>query len=84
MPQILFLPPLIFDSYVSLIHNKIFFDTLCKISNLSNLGVASWDFSCLLSPVLCSPHAYNISVSKLTCATVLSSFDLFSISFREN
>ena len=48
--QILFLPLGIFDSYASLIQNKIFFDTIRRISNLTNLAVTSWAFSCLLSP----------------------------------
>ena len=48
--QILFLPLGIFDSYVSLIQNKIFFGTLRRILNLTNLAVTSWAFSCLLSP----------------------------------
>ena len=39
----------IFNSYSSVIQNKIVFGTLVRISNLTNLAVASWDFSCLLS-----------------------------------
>jgi hypothetical protein len=50
--QILFLPLGIFDSYVSLIQNKIFVGTLRRLSNLTNLAVTSWAFSCLLSPGL--------------------------------
>ena len=50
--QILFLPLGIFDSYVSLIQNKIFFGTLRRISDLTNLAVTSWAFSCFLSPGL--------------------------------
>ena len=51
----------IFNSYVSVIQNKIVFGTLVRISNLTNLAVASWDVSCFLSPGLygswgCSPH----------------------------
>jgi hypothetical protein len=48
--QILFLPLGIFDSYVSLIQNKLFFGTLRRISNLTNLAVTSWAFSWFLSP----------------------------------
>ncbi len=44
MRQILFLPLGIFDSYVSLIQNKILFGTLRRISNLTNLAVTSWAF----------------------------------------
>jgi hypothetical protein len=50
--QILFLPLGIFDSYVSLIQNKIFFGTLRRISDLTDLAVTSWAFSCLLNPGL--------------------------------
>jgi hypothetical protein len=50
--QNLFLPLGIFDSYVSLIQNKIFFGALRRISNLTNLAVTSWAFSCFLSPGL--------------------------------
>jgi hypothetical protein len=50
--QILFLPLGIFDSYVSLIQNKLFFGTLRRISNLTNLAVTSWAFSWFLSPGL--------------------------------
>ena len=50
--QILFLPHGIFDSYVSLIRNKIFVGTLRRISKLTNLAVTSWAFSSLLSPGL--------------------------------
>ena len=47
-------PPLwIFDSYVSLIQNKLFVGTIRRISNPTNLAVTSWDFSCLLSPPVC-------------------------------
>ena len=52
MRQILFLPLGIFDSYVSLIQNKIFFGTLRRISDLTDLAVTSWAFSCLLNPGL--------------------------------
>ena len=52
MRQILFLPLRIFDSYVSLIQNKIFFGTLRRISDLTDLAVTSWDFICLLNPGL--------------------------------
>jgi hypothetical protein len=45
-------PLRIFNSYVSAIQNKIVFGTLVRISNLTNLAVASWDFSCFLSPSL--------------------------------
>ena len=58
MRQISFLPLWIFDSYVSLIQNKIFFGTIRRISNLTNLAFTSWAFSCFLSPGL-----YGISVS---------------------
>jgi hypothetical protein len=50
--QILFLPLGIFDSYISLIQNKIFFGTLSRISDLTDLAVTSWAFSCLLNPGL--------------------------------
>ncbi len=50
--QILFLPLGIFDSYVSLIQNNIFFGTSCRISDLTNLAVTSWNISCLLNPGL--------------------------------
>ena len=50
--QILFLPLGIFDSYVSLIQNKLFFGTFRRISNLTNLAVTSWAFSWFLSPGL--------------------------------
>jgi hypothetical protein len=50
--QILFLPLGIFDSYVSLIQNKLFFGTLRRISDLTNLAVTSWAFSWFLSPGL--------------------------------
>ncbi len=52
MRQNSFLPLWIFDSYVSLIKNKIFFGTLRRISNLTNSDVTSWAFSCFLSPGL--------------------------------
>ncbi len=52
MRKIVFLPLGIFDSYVSLIQNKNKFGTICRISNLTNLAVTSWAFSCLLSPGL--------------------------------
>ena len=52
MRQILFLPLGIFDSYVSLIQKKIFFGTLRRISDLTDLAVTSWAFSCLLNPGL--------------------------------
>ena len=48
--QILFLPLGIFVSYVSLIQNKVLFGTLRRISDLTNLSVASWAFSCLFIP----------------------------------
>jgi len=48
----LFLPLGIFNSYVSLMQNKIFFGTLRRISNLTNLAITSWAFSCFLSPGL--------------------------------
>ncbi len=51
MPN-LFLPLGIFDSYVDLIQNKLFFGTIRRILNLTNLAVTSWAFSCLLSPGL--------------------------------
>ena len=44
-----FLPLLIFYSYVSFVQKTIRFCTLRRISNLSNLAVASWDISCFLS-----------------------------------
>ena len=47
-----FLPLGIFDSYVCLIQNKIFFGTLRRISDLTNLAVTSRAFSCLLNPGL--------------------------------
>ncbi len=50
--QILFLPLGIFGSYVSLIQNKLIFGTIHRISNLTNLAVTSWAFSCLLFPGL--------------------------------
>jgi len=50
--QISFLPLWIFNSYVSLIQNKIFFGPIRRISNLTNLAVTSLDFHCLLSLVL--------------------------------
>jgi hypothetical protein len=50
--QILFLPLGIFDSYVNLIQNKIFFGTLRRISDPTDLAVTSWAFSCLLNPGL--------------------------------
>jgi hypothetical protein len=59
--QILFLPLGIFDSYVSLIQNKIFFGTLRRISDLTNLAVTSWAFSCLLSP---GPYGMVVCVKK--------------------
>ena len=40
------------DSYVCLIQNKIFFGTLRRISDLTNLAVTSWAFSWFLSPGL--------------------------------
>ena len=52
MHQISFLLLSIFNSYVSSIQNKIFVGTLMRILNLTNSVVASWDFSCLLSPGL--------------------------------
>jgi hypothetical protein len=45
--QISFLPLWIFNSCGSLIQNKIFFGTIRRISNITNLAVTSWDFSCL-------------------------------------
>ena len=45
-------PLRIFSSYVSIKQNKIVFGTLVRISSLTNLALASWDFSCLLSPGL--------------------------------
>jgi hypothetical protein len=50
--QILLHPLGIFDSYVCLIQNKIFFGTLRRISDLTNLAVTSWAFSCFLNPGL--------------------------------
>jgi hypothetical protein len=35
---------------MSLIQNKIFFGTLRRISDLTDLAVTSWAFSCLLNP----------------------------------
>ena len=46
--QISFLPLRIFNSYISVILNN-FFGFLVRISNLTNLAVTSWDFSCFLS-----------------------------------
>jgi hypothetical protein len=50
--QILLHPLGIFDSYVCLIQNKIFFGTLRRISDLTNLDVTSRAFSCFLNPGL--------------------------------
>ena len=58
--QILFLPLGIFDSYVSLIQNKIFFGTLRRISDLTDLAVTSWAFSCLLNPGIRSGGAREV------------------------
>ncbi len=56
-----FLHPLgIFDSYVCLIKNKLFFGTLRRISNLTNLAVTSWAFSWFLSPGLYGRVLYYV------------------------
>ena len=41
-----------FNSYTSLVHDQSFFGTIHSISNLSNLAVTSWAYSCFLSPGL--------------------------------
>ena len=69
--QILFLPLGIFDSYVSLIQNKIFFGTLRRILNLTNLAVTSWAFSCFLSPGL---YGRGLRPCPLACFFCFSSF----------
>jgi hypothetical protein len=66
MRQIIFLPLGILDSYVSLIQNKIFFCTLRRISDLTNLAVTSWNISCLLSHGLYGRLSYG------STATVIS------------
>ena len=50
--QISFPPLSIFDSYVSLAQFIFIPYAKYQISNLSNLAVASWDFSCFLFPGL--------------------------------
>jgi hypothetical protein len=59
-----FLHPLgIFDSYVCLIQNKLFFGTLRRISNLTNLAVTSWAFSWFLSPGLYGSRPRSVRIN---------------------
>ena len=51
--QILFPPLWIFDSYVSLIQNKIFFGTICRILNSTNLAVTPGTLA-VSYPLICT------------------------------
>jgi hypothetical protein len=64
--QILLHPLGIFDSYVCLIQNKIFFGTLRRISDLTNLAVTSRAFSCFLNPGLHGSHPHPFNKRKRT------------------
>ena len=58
--QILFLPLGIFDSYVSLIQNKIFFGTTRRISNLTNLAVTSWALAVSIYARVCTYESNDL------------------------